>query len=279
MFKLRVASRTGEYASILMACWLCMCQVAVADESDTPEGTPTTTLEVGRSWHIDHPTHHVQGLAVQDESFWLTSVDTHAGVGWVYRVSRDTRKVVAQRRLVSGDQIHPGGIQLVGRALWVPLAEYRPKSTSTILRLDAVTLMPTASFEVDDHIGAIAFDGEDRLYGANWDSRQIYTYDSAGKQLDVINNPTGIRFQDMEWHDGRLLGIGRTEVGGQRLGVVVAFDPESREVHERWLLTGKTRGGDANFGREGFTVWQNSFFALPEDGPNTTVYEFLRKRP
>lgn len=236
-------------------------------------------LEVSHSWHIDHPTHHVQGLAVRDDWFWLTSVQGDADLGWVYRVDRRTLKVVAQRRLVNAAQIHPGGIQLVGRALWVPLAEYRPKSTATILRLDAVTLMTTASFTVDDHIGAIAFDGKDRLYAANWDSRQIYTFDTMGKQLDVINNPTDVRFQDMEYHDGVLLGIGRAEVDGKRLGTVVAIDPESREVVDHWLLMGTTRGGDSNFGREGFSLWGDSFFALPEDGPDTTVYEFLRKQP
>jgi hypothetical protein len=248
----------------------------------TDAGEPPSdghVLEVARSWHIDHPTHHVQGLAVQVDWFWFTCVQREANLGWVYRVDRQTLKVVAQRRLVDAAQFHPGGIQLVGRALWVPLAEYQPRSTSTILRLDAVTLMTTASFTVDDHIGALAFNDKNRLYAANWDSRQIYTFDTDGKPLDVIDNPTDVRLQDMEYHDGLLLGIGRTEVNRTSMGTVVALDPESREVVDRWLLTGTTRGGDANFGREGFSVWQDSFFAMPEDGPDTTVYEFLRKQP
>ncbi|MEZ6073795.1 MAG: DUF6454 family protein [Pirellulales bacterium] len=264
-------ARQGIAAAVL--CWrvvLVDLDLAIADDH---------VLVLASSWHIEHPTHHVQGLAVDDRSLWITSVQRESEQGWVYRVDRTTLKVVAERRLVAGMQIHPGGIQLTGQSLWVPLAEYRPNSSSTVLRLDADTLQTDASFTVDDHLGAIASDGNERLYAANWDSRQIYTFNHDGRQLGVRDNETGIKFQDLEWHAGLLYGVGRVKHDGQDVGVVVAFEPTTGKVTDQWRLTGTTRKGESDFGREGFSMWRRDFFVMPEDGPNTTIYQFLAPQP
>ena len=45
--------------------------------------------------------------------------------------------MAAERELAFDVQFHPGGIDVAGDALWVPVAEYRPRSTTTIIKLDA----------------------------------------------------------------------------------------------------------------------------------------------
>ncbi|HEY2840271.1 MAG TPA: DUF6454 family protein, partial [Pirellulales bacterium] len=140
-------------------------------------------LDVQQSWPIDHATHHVQGLAATADTFWISSVDRATKSGYVYRVDRKTLRVEKEERLAIGDQFHPGGMQLVGGRLWIPLAEYRAKSSSTILALDPTTLARLASFTLDDHIGALAADGRGRLYAGNWDCRLIYVLDEKGKVL------------------------------------------------------------------------------------------------
>jgi len=237
------------------------------------------SLKVAESWPINHPTHHVQGLAVTDESFWISSVDRRAKVGWVIRVDRKSLKVVAERKLVKGAQFHPGGIQLTGNDLWVPLAEYRRRSTSTMLRLDAQSLETKHSFAIDDHIGGVAVDGQGTVYAANWDCREIYSFDEQGKLLQRVKNPTGVAYQDIEWQEGLLLGTGRIREGGRSLSVVDAIDPTKWRHVRRYRLLGKLRSGGNDFGREGFTKHGKNFFLLPEDGPHTTVYRFPLEGP
>lgn len=238
---------------------------------------PTTALEATQSWHIDHATHHVQGLAATDDWFWLTSVDRQAHAGCVYRVDRKTLRVEQQRQLALGEQFHPGGIQLAGNDLWVPLAEYRAHSTSTILRLDPNTLETRGSFGIDDHIGAIAADGRGTLYAGNWDCKQIITLSREGKILARTDNPTAVAYQDIEWHDGLLWAVGRVrEPAPSRAftSVVDTIDPKTWKLVRRYTLSGRTRSGGSDFGREGFTKLGDSLLLMPEDGPNTTIYRF-----
>ena len=46
--------------------------VARAAQAETPVAIP---LELTGQQRIDHATHHVQGLAVSAESYWISSVD------------------------------------------------------------------------------------------------------------------------------------------------------------------------------------------------------------
>jgi len=241
---------------------------------DAVPSVPTVLLSMTDSWPIDHPTHHVQGLAATDESFWISSVDRTARKGFIYQIDRASGKVVVERDVTRGAQIHPGGMQLVGGELWVALAEYRPKSKGTVLRLDAETLEEKSAFPVEDHIGAVATDGRERVYTVNWDSRMIYTFDLSGKLLESTPNSTGLAWQDVEWHDGQLWGIGQTKVEGEPRGVVDVIDVAGWQLVRRYVLDGQPKSARTTFGREGFTLFQESILALPEDGPNSTVYRF-----
>lgn len=255
--------------------WLTLA-LADAARSRADEPTPVpepVALGAVESWPIDHPTHHVQGLALSEESFWITSVDRATRAGWVYRVERASGRVAAERRIERGDQYHPGGLQRVGERLWLPVAEYRARSSSTVLSLDANTWAEIAAFPVADHLGALAADGRGTLWGANWDARQVYVLGEDGTLKGKYDNPTGVAYQDWEWHAGHLYGTGLAALATGRRAVVDKLDPATGRLLFRWVLEGRPASG-GHFAQEGFSRWQGSFWLLPEDGPNSRVYRF-----
>lgn len=233
------------------------------------------SLAPAESWPIELDSHHVQGLAMSPEHLWITSVEGKARRAWVFRLDRKALRLVEKRELTKGPRYHPGGCQWAGGRLVVPVAEYRPKSTTTVHYLDPVTLATLSSFEVSDHLGAIASDGTTTLYAANWDAREFMVLNKNGEIRSKIPSPTGAAYQDVEFHGGRLYASGMDRKAPGGLSVVDVFEPAETSLRHvaRYTLAGRTRTG-APFGREGFTFFENSFFLLPEDGPNTTLYRF-----
>jgi len=252
----------------------CACACVVQLAAAPAQASEPIPLDVQQSWPIAHATHHVQGLAATDELFYVSSVDRATKSGFVYRIDRRTLKVDKERRLAIGDQCHPGGMQLAAGKLWVPLAEYRRNSTSTILALDPATLETVASFTFDDHIGALAADGQGTLYAGNWDCLTIYALSEKGKILTKVENPTGVAYQDFEFHAGQLWAAGRLKQDKKLLPVVDVLDAKTWKLAERYLLRGETLSGDNDFCREGFCKLGENLFVLPEDGPKSAVYRF-----
>ncbi len=98
-----------------------------------------------------------------------------AGVGHLYKMTLDG-ELVAEITLGEGDIYHPGGIDFDGEALWVPVAEYRPNSSSIVYRVDPDTMEAVEVFRRADHIGGILHDPENgTLHGVSWGSRRLYT--------------------------------------------------------------------------------------------------------
>lgn len=259
-----------------VALWLLVAAPGVARGAEPVADAPPiiAPLQVGAFWPVNHPTHHVQGLCVSDDWFWISSVDKASKSGWIFRVERGTGRVATERQVHMGDQFHPGGMQLRHGKLWLPLAEYRPRSTSTVLTLDATTLDTLGQFAVDDHLGAVAVADDGRVLAANWDARQVYVFAPDGMLQRCVPSRTGVAYQDWEWHDGKLYATGQTSHAGVKSAVVDVLDPETLELVKRYLLQGQVRSGGTNFGREGLSVHRGKFYVLPEDGPRTTVYEF-----
>src|SRR5688572_6617490 len=111
---------------------------------------------------------HVQGIDVEGEALWVSSVDRQAKRGFLHLFDCKSGRLKAQVSVERGIRYHPGGIARDGDSIWVPVAEYVRESTTLVQRRDKRTLALVSEFEVPDHIGCIAADKT--LVGGNWDS-------------------------------------------------------------------------------------------------------------
>jgi hypothetical protein len=241
----------------------------------TAVGGEPVALDLVETLAIEHPlTYHVQGLSGNDRWYFLSSVEKQAKTGWLFVIDRRTHKAARSLRVALGEQYHPGGMQLRDGKLYLPLAEYRPKSTSTILVIDAGSFVVERTIPVNDHIGAVAVAEDGTLFAANWDAREIRTLDPMGNESAKQANPTGVAYQDMEWHAGQLWCAGGAKVEGQTVGVVDVLDATSLTPIQRYVLQGQLKTGGSNFAHEGFTKEGDRLLFVPEDGPNSTIYVF-----
>ena len=96
-----------------------------------------TPWELVASTALRFDAHHPQGMVRVGDVWWITTVDVDARRGWLLAVDADGALL---DRYPLGDDVrfHPGGIDFDGGALWVPSAEYRPRSTSVIERVEIV---------------------------------------------------------------------------------------------------------------------------------------------
>ena len=124
-------------------------------------------------------------------------------------------QLIEQVAVGDAERYHPGGMDFDGTAFWIPCAEYRPDSTTTVYRLQPGEA-PQVAFEVDDHIGAMARCGADGdLIGWSWGSRHFYRWTVDGHLRAARVNPAFfVDHQDCQWLDsGHLLCGGVAEVG------------------------------------------------------------------
>lgn len=226
------------------------------------------------SWALGFPTHHVQGLYVSDDYFWITGVDRLGRKGWIHRYDRKIGRVAASRDLTLGNQYHPGGIDMRGENLWVPMAEYRPKSSATLLRLDPLTLETRAAIPLEDHLGGVAAYPDGSVVAANWDCRLLYVLPAGSGPPRAVPNPGGVAYQDLKYAGDRLWGVGSEGRGADARGIVDLLDPITFARQKRYRLTGRCADGSPNFGREGMAVHAGSLYLLPEDGPASAVHRF-----
>ena len=216
---------------------------------------------------LNAPLDHVQGIDVEGSRLWISSVDSKARRGYLDLFDVATGKRIARVDVTRGDQFHPGGIAIQGESIWIPIAEYRRASTSTIERRNKNTLALESSFEVADHIGCIAA-SPGRLYGGNWDSREIYEWSPDGSLLRKRANPNPTRYQDLKFRDGRLIASGVLSADG---GAIDWLAPGTLAL-ERRIQAGKTDRG-VRYTNEGMAIRDGLLYLAPEDGP-TRVFVF-----
>jgi hypothetical protein len=188
-------------------------------------GTPwTQTAAVALRFDTFHP----QGMVRVGDHYFMTAVQIlqpttpcnppcdgydrtpGAGIGHLFEFDA-AGNLLHDLHLAQGNAYHPGGIDYDGRYLWVPLAEYRPRSHAIIYRVDPTRLVATEAFQVNDHIGAIVHDlANQRLIGANWGSRTFYVWNLRGKRLRAVNNPE----QFIDYQDCHYLPRGKAVCGG-----------------------------------------------------------------
>ena len=141
-------------------------------------------------------------------------------------------------------EYHPGGLDYDGRRLWVTLAQYRPNSSSTFLRVDPRTLAATPVLRARDHFGGVVNDtARDRLVTLNWGSRAGSSWrlpaaarlGPLAQPASVVRNPSHfVDYQDCKYlgrvprqrHPLMLCG-GITQYGTFQLGGIALVDTQT----------------------------------------------------
>ena len=217
--------------------------------------------------------YHVQGVELDKEHIWITSVDTVSRKGYLHQFSRRTGELERQIDVSDGPRFHPGGLSLAGNSIWVPVAEYKPDSSAVLLELDRTTLAVRRRISVADHIGCVAVTGDGGLIAGNWSSRKLYVFDSAGKQLRVFANPSSDQFQDIKFADSQLIGSGNIT---KTTGAVEWYTwPEMKLV--RSLRSGTTDRGRL-YTAEGMAIQGDDLYVVPEDGPSRIFHFVINRR-
>ncbi len=208
------------------------------------------------------PTHHVQGIDVEGDIVWVSAVEKATHKGFLSRFNAKTGQRLAMVEVQEGERYHPGGLQLAGEAIWLPVAEYRRESSAWIQKRNKHTLALEAQFPVADHIGCVAVHNG-VIWGGNWDSRHFYRWRPDGTLIDKRPNPTGTGFQDLKFHEGSLIGNG---VKSPTAGTIEWLHPESLAV-QRAISTGRT-DRSVRYSNEGMAVDKGVLYLLPEDDPS-----------
>jgi hypothetical protein len=213
--------------------------------------------------------HHVQGIDVEGDTLWISSVDAKARKGYLSKIALPAGRLLQQVEVQQGARIHPGGITLDGEFLWIPVAEYDRDGPTTIERRNKHTLAVVSSFEVQDHIGCIA--AGNVLTGGSWSSRTIYQWTRDGRELMKRTNPIPTHWQDLKMDGELLIGAGPTTKGA---GAIEWVRLPGLALSRR-LTAGATDRGIA-YTHEGMTLRDGRLYLLPEDAP-TRLFEFRRK--
>jgi len=216
-------------------------------------------------------TAHVQGIDTDGNHLWVTSVDRASRKGFLQEFAVSDGRLERSVEIQDGHRFHPGGIAADVDSIWIPVAEYRAKSTAVIQRRNKRTLALESQYAVDDHIGCIAVTPK-FLIGGNWDSRDFYFWDHQGKLIRKVSSTTGNAYQDIKFRDGHVVGSG-TLVGGR--AAVDWLDLSIGLV--RRLELGKTDRSQP-YTREGMTLFQDRLWLLPEDG-DSRLFQFELARP
>ena len=204
------------------------------------------------------PDERAYGLAYADGELFVLARDK------VYRVTTDDGTILDS---FAAPARGARCLAFDGRYLWIPNAEYRRESRTMIYGADPNNLTICRSFPVDDHIGAIASDGKNLLYGVNWDAAHFYTWDFDGHQFSKVASPTSVAYQDIKYYAGKLLCSGHQE--GQ--SVIDIIDPQTWSLVKRINLP-RDRW-KTNLSREGMAFDGNLYF-LPDDGPDSHILIF-----
>jgi hypothetical protein len=224
---------------------------------------------LARMLPLKGPTNHVQGIDFDAHILWVTSVDSANRKGYLREFSLTSGEVIRSVEVQEGDCIHPGGIATDMGSIWVPVAEYRPNSSSLIQKRNKRTLGIEGAFGVSDHIGCVATTAE-YVIGGNWDSREFYVWDRAGKLVRKVANTTENAYQDMKFEGGLLVASGLLP---DSTGAIDWIEVPSFHLVRR-LKVGITER-QIPFAREGMAIRGKQLLLLPEDDPSR-VFIFSR---
>jgi glycerophosphoryl diester phosphodiesterase len=225
-------------------------------------GATLESFELLRVVPLKGDTYHVQGVDRVGDRVYVTSVERAARKGYLFEFSYPGGDLLRSVEVQEGDRYHPGGLSIRGDSIWIPVSEYRPKSSTVIQRRNLKTFAIESKFVVEDSIGCLAA-GADVLAGGNWDSREIYLWDYAGKQRDRIANPNANAYQDLKFASGMLVGGGLLP---GREGAIDWMEFPSLRLARR-MKAGRT-DRHVPYTQEGMAIAGQELLLLPEDAPS-----------
>lgn len=208
--------------------------------------------------------HHVQGIDTDGKHLWVSSVWKDQKKGFLSKFELASGKLLVQVEVQDGARIHPGGIALHRDSIWIPVAEYDRDGPTSVQRRDSRTLALQSSFDVNDHIGCIAA-AKKFLIGGNWDSRTLYRWSHAGRELARTPNPRANAYQDLKFVSGELVGSGLGP--SKKDGAIEWLDAARGFRLTRRIEAGATDRGVA-FTNEGMAIHGGKLYLLPEDDPS-----------
>jgi hypothetical protein len=212
---------------------------------------------------------HVQGVELDGQHVWVTSVDLRNRKGYIHEFDLATGRFVRRLELTDGVRYHPGGISIYNRSIWVPVAELKRHSSTVLEEIDADSLQIRRKIYVADHLGCVAASGRNLVAG-NWNSKSLYIFDLSNEaRVQVVPNPSRTRYQDMKFIDGQLVAGGSLT---RRSGTIDWIDWPTMTL-VRTLRTGATSGvkpfGHVRpYSAEGMALRGRELYVLPEDGPS-----------
>jgi hypothetical protein len=213
--------------------------------------------------------HHVQGIDLDRDHFWVTSVDAAGHRGYLDQFNRATAKFERRIDLTDGPRFHPGGFSIHRDSIWVPVAEYKPHSTAVLEEIDKHSLAIKRKLSIADHIGCLAVTS-DNLIAGNWDTRQFYILDFSGKQLRIIDNSQANHYQDIKFVNGVLVASG---VFNRTSGAIDWLAWPSLKLTRR-LHSGPTDRG-VLYTQEAMALEGRDLYLVPEDGPSRLFHFIL----
>lgn len=229
-------------------------------EGDT--GEPEGMVRIGDDRYFVSEGVYTENTVKYGDGVTINGTDRSAGAGFGHIVVYDGKgSRIADATLTQAGSLeyHNGGIDFGGGFVWATLAQYRPNTTATIVRIDPHTLEPTTILHAKDHLGGIVLDPLfEQLHTLNWGARNATTWDAkpkASKPFDisqwgfttgninsfqrpnaVTRNPTSfIDYQDCKWlgHPKQYLGrpmmicSGVATINNYNLGGVALVDLET----------------------------------------------------
>lgn len=175
--------------------------------------------------------HHPQGLAPRAsgraDGWWVTTVDLHAPRALVVGFNADGART-DEIDVTDGPRIHPGGCGLdVDGLLWVPVAEYRPASSTRVVTIEPDGRV-TSRFEFPDHLGLLVPRPDGRLVAGTWGSRSLLLLEHDGTIVTRVENPQHIvDYQDATVRaDGTVVATGTGAAYGRDLGGIAILDAD-----------------------------------------------------
>ena len=247
---------------------------------------------------------HTQGIFVTKESLYATGrLERPPKRALFFRFNRQNFEQFEYLDITpanSGNseeeaaQDHPGGFDYDGQSFWIPVAVSKPSSSTTMIKIKTTldkpfsAAMTEVAFRVNDHIGAIAVNKQSKLfYGANWDTKHVYTWDAEGNEQARIardrllpDQPNwALAVQDWKGLPDGLLLAGGYNKDPQRdkalsRAVLDLLDIRQRKLLDRVHLSDPD-GGDVSLTHEGMARLNNELFFLPGDlGDNAFLYRY-----